>query len=200
MKRCPQCEFIYEDEQSTCDMDGAILALDKSCAAVDGPRSSVKSFAVPAIVGTVLAVVLFLAFYTSPLLMAKPDAHRVSPAQTPSTNVVPAPTLEQSATPTPSPLPSPEVSSEHVSADRAANSRRTADSNHADAKPADHRLTIRSGLPPLPRVPSLRRLPPARVRKNSSTSQVTTSAPKKQSRVESFLKKTGRVIRKPFKF
>jgi hypothetical protein len=200
MKRCPQCEFIYEDEQSTCDMDGAILALEKSGAIVDGPRSMAKSFAVPAIVGTVLSVVLFLAFYTSPLLMAKPDTHKLSPAQTPPPNLVPAPTLKQSVTPTPSPLPSPEVPSEHSRADRVTNRERTADSNHADAKPADRRLTIRSGLPPLPRVPSLRRLPPARVRNNSSTSQVTNSEPKKQSKVGSFLKKTGRVIRKPFKF
>ena len=30
MKRCPQCEFIYEDEQTMCDMDGAVLAFDTS--------------------------------------------------------------------------------------------------------------------------------------------------------------------------
>ena len=28
MKRCPQCEFIYEDDQSLCDMDGVLLVLD----------------------------------------------------------------------------------------------------------------------------------------------------------------------------
>jgi hypothetical protein len=28
MKRCPQCEFIYEDDQSVCDMDGIRLVLD----------------------------------------------------------------------------------------------------------------------------------------------------------------------------
>lgn len=28
MKRCPQCEFIYEDDQSHCDMDGARLRHD----------------------------------------------------------------------------------------------------------------------------------------------------------------------------
>ena len=25
MKRCPQCEFIYEDDQNCCDMDGVSL-------------------------------------------------------------------------------------------------------------------------------------------------------------------------------
>ena len=28
MKRCPQCEFIYEDDQSHCDMDGTRLSHD----------------------------------------------------------------------------------------------------------------------------------------------------------------------------
>ena len=28
MKRCPSCEFIYEDEQRLCDMDGSELTLD----------------------------------------------------------------------------------------------------------------------------------------------------------------------------
>ena len=28
MKRCPECEFVYEDEQSLCDMDGAGLVFD----------------------------------------------------------------------------------------------------------------------------------------------------------------------------
>ncbi len=28
MKRCPQCEFIYEDDQSLCDMDGVLLVFD----------------------------------------------------------------------------------------------------------------------------------------------------------------------------
>lgn len=30
MKRCPECEFVYEDEQHTCDMDGAELIFDLS--------------------------------------------------------------------------------------------------------------------------------------------------------------------------
>ena len=28
MKLCPQCEFIYEDDQNTCDMDGKELVFD----------------------------------------------------------------------------------------------------------------------------------------------------------------------------
>ncbi len=200
MKRCPQCEFIYEDEQTMCDMDGSTLAFDKSSQGVEDQRSTMKSFAAPAIAGTALAAVLFLAFYTSPLLMAKPDARQLSPAQTSPTNPVAAPTPAKPATAVPSPFASPEVTSEQTRADNAAQSERTSDLNHADAKPADSQLTIRRGVPPLPRVPSLPRLPPARVRKNSTVSPATTSQPKNPSKVESFLKKTGRVITRPFKF
>ena len=195
MKRCPQCEFIYEDEQTMCDMDGTMLALDQSAAVVEGRRSVAKSFAVPAIAGTALAAVLFLAFYTSPLLIAKPDEHSLSPAQIPSTNSVPVPTPVQPAAPEASPLSSSEVALEQARADRTE---RTFDSNQA--KSADNRLTIRRGLPPLPRVPSLPRLPPARVKRGSTANEETPTQPKKQSKVESFFKKTGRVISKPFKF
>lgn len=201
MKRCPQCEFIYEDEQTMCDMDGAMLALDKNSAAVDGPRSRANSFAVPVVVGTALAAVLVLAFYASPLLVAKPDAGQLSPEETAPLNPVSAPTPIPPVIEAPTTSPSPEVS-EPSSAERA-DSERTSDANHANPKTADSRLTIRRGLPPLPRVPSLPRLPPARAQKNSTSKdqvKVTTPPPKKQSKVEGFLKKTGRVITRPFKF
>lgn len=202
MKRCPQCEFIYEDEQTTCDMDGAMLAFDKNSAVVDGPRSRAKSFAVPAVVGIALAAVLVLAFYSSPLLVAKPDASQLSPELTAPVAPGSAPTPIQPVIEAPSTSPSPEVI-EPTTAERAADNERTSDANHANPKTADSRLSIRRGVPPLPRVPSLPRLPPARAQKSSTSKEqikVTTTAPKKQSKVESFLKKTGRVITKPFKF
>ena len=200
MKRCPQCEFIYEDEQTTCDMDGAMLAFDKNSAAAEGPQSRAKSFAVPAVVGTALAAVLVLAFYSSPLLVAKPDPSQLSPELTEPVNPGSAPTPVQPIIEAPSSSPSPE---EPTSAERAADSERKADANHANPKTGDSRLTIRRGLPPLPRVPSLPRLPPARAQKSSTSKdqiKVTPPQPKKQSKVDSFLKKTGRVITKPFRF
>ena len=199
MKRCPQCEFIYENEQVTCDMDGAILALDKSGIAMEGQQSRWRSIAVPASVGTALAAVLFIAFYSSPLLVAKPDADRHSLEQVPAISVhapTPVPAIE-----IPSPMSSPSVL--EPSRDEQATGARTPDSDQRNPSTADSRLTIKRGLPPLPRVPTLPRLPPARVKKSSTTNdkvQNTTSEPRKQSKVQSFLKKTGRVITKPFKF
>ncbi|HEX6175218.1 MAG TPA: hypothetical protein VF089_14495, partial [Candidatus Binatia bacterium] len=162
MKRCPQCEFIYEDEQVTCDMDGAMLALDRNVASINGQRSMVRSFVVPAAVGIALAVVVCLAFYSSPLLIAKPDARQLSPAQMSA----PAPT--QPAIDVPSPTPSPEAVPEPDGEEQAASPKRASDANHANRSTSDSRLTIRRGVPPLPRVPTLPRLPPARVRKSSN--------------------------------
>ncbi|MFN2517087.1 MAG: hypothetical protein ABR556_12840, partial [Pyrinomonadaceae bacterium] len=36
MKLCPQCEFIYEDEQSLCDMDGSVLVHTPNPVALEG--------------------------------------------------------------------------------------------------------------------------------------------------------------------
>ena len=201
MKRCPQCEFIYEDEQTTCDMDGAMLTFDKNSSAVDGPWSRAKSFAVPAVVGTALAAIVVLAFYTSPLLIAKPDASQLSPEQKPLTPAS-TPTPMQPVIEAPSTSPSPEAVVEPTSAESAADSERTSDANHANPKTADSRLTIRRGLPPLPRVPAVDAGGKALAQKNSTsrTQNKVITPPKKQSKVESFLKKTGRVITKPFKF
>ena len=36
MKLCPQCEFIYEDEQNFCDMDGETLVYDTRLGVLPG--------------------------------------------------------------------------------------------------------------------------------------------------------------------
>ncbi|HEY5885521.1 MAG TPA: hypothetical protein VIT88_12590 [Pyrinomonadaceae bacterium] len=200
MKRCTQCEFIYEDEQTTCDMDGAILAFDENSAEVQSQRSVIKSFAVPAIAGTGLAAVLCLAFYASPLLVAKPETRQPFIEQTSPANAGQPSTPTQPAIQMPS--PSTDVVVDQTPATEVENAKRSSDENHATPKTSDSRLTIRRGLAPLPRVPTLPRLPPARVGTSSTKDnvQVTNSKPKKQSKVESFFKKTGRAITKPFKF
>ncbi len=204
MKRCPQCEFIYEDEQRTCDMDGAVLAIDGSSTTVHVKPFPLRSFAVPAIVGTSLAALLCLAVYVSPLLLASPDARGQLPEQTlPADTPNPQPTAAQPAVEQPSPVPTPEVASDDRRAEEIpTDTRKVAETNHANSRPVDRRLTIRRGLPPLPRVSTLPRLPPARVenrpvkenRENDASRES-----KKPSKVGSFLKKTGRVISKPFK-
>lgn len=43
MKRCTQCDFIYEDDQSLCDMDGKALVYDAHPVALEGGFSSITT-------------------------------------------------------------------------------------------------------------------------------------------------------------
>ena len=66
MKRCPQCEFIYEDDQSLCDMDGVLLVLDSRTLPNMNALTTVtpkapppkRNRAVPAFATLILALVL----------------------------------------------------------------------------------------------------------------------------------------------
>ncbi len=82
MKRCPQCEFIYEDDQSLCDMDGVLLVLDSrnlpnlhALTTVPGlPTTQRRNRAVPAFATLILALVLGMVYYVS--TRAKTTHHR----------------------------------------------------------------------------------------------------------------------------
>ena len=72
MKRCPLCDFIYEDEQSLCDMDGYELVADSGLlsrlentttvpAELPQPTSSWgRRLAFPTVASVILGAVLFL--------------------------------------------------------------------------------------------------------------------------------------------
>ena len=76
MKLCPQCDFIYEDDQRFCDMDGKELVCDPAPvvieAAVANPLSPAperlagrrsRSFAVAVVVGVVLAALVIVLYF-----------------------------------------------------------------------------------------------------------------------------------------
>ena len=48
MKLCPQCAFIYEDNQGICDMDGQELVQDRASVVVDQTTPSKPSTSLPA--------------------------------------------------------------------------------------------------------------------------------------------------------
>lgn len=72
MKLCPQCDFIYEDDQNSCDMDGTVLVCEATLAGFSGespPEQSVRQtrarsrrFAVLVVAGLVLATTLFVLY------------------------------------------------------------------------------------------------------------------------------------------
>ena len=179
MKRCPKCEFIYEDDQSLCDMDGALLVLDsrklpnhEALQTVPAAKTATKrNRAVPAFATVILALVLGLVYYVSVHRKATQNSYTPPAPSAASTTTNPVP-AEVNVNPTPESQP-----------------------------PANEE--------PKPESPKPTAAAPAPVKKVAAKP---TSAPapapakakveekKDESKVGSILKKTGRILKKPFKF
>jgi len=161
MKRCPKCEFIYEDEQSLCDMDGALLVFDSRTlpnlhAAKTTPK---RNRAVPAFATLILALVLGLVYYVS--IQRRAAQNSYTPPPSPSAVSTSQPPAEEPKPEEPKPEP---------------------------AKPAAAAAAA-----------------PAPVKKTAAKPAPTPAKPKAEekkedSKVNSILKKTGRILKKPFKF
>ena len=174
MKRCPQCEFIYEDDQSLCDMDGVLLVFDsrtlpnlhalETVPAVPG-KAVRRNRMVPAFATIILTLVIASFYYFSTQRSVAPaPVENFSPPSVPAASSVetpapPAPTPEPEKQPTePAPKPAAPV-----------------------AAPPAKKAT---GTPT--------------VTKPAAVKPVT---PKKdESKVGSILKKTGKILKKPFRF
>lgn len=176
MKRCPQCEFIYEDDQSLCDMDGVLLVLDSrnlpnhhALATVPAKPQPRRNRAVPAFATLILALVLGMVYYVSTQRKAIEPVIETPAANAATSN--PAPEVN----PTPQAQPSQESEASQVPP------------QIEEPKPAP---TKKTATVPVKKAPV----------KNANTS--TSSEPKKKddSKVGSMLKKTGRILKKPFKF
>lgn len=173
MKRCPQCEFIYEDDQSLCDMDGVLLVFDSrnlpnphALATLPEKPQARRNRAVPAFATLILALVLGMVYYVSTQRKATQAVIDI-PAQSAATTSIPSPEVN----------PTPE------------------------AQPAEA-----SQVPPVeePKPVPTKQSASAPVKKASVKTENTAAPaaePKKDdSKVGSFFKKTGRILKKPFKF
>src|SRR2546423_3911520 len=108
MKRCPQCEFLYEDDQSLCDMDGALLVLDSrtlpslhalaTMPAIPAAQTR-RNRAVPAFATVVLALLLGMVYYVST------QRNTYAPAPVTSTSLNPAPAANPNTNPAPAAQP-----------------------------------------------------------------------------------------------
>jgi hypothetical protein len=175
MKRCPQCEFIYEDDQSLCDMDGVLLVFDSrtlpnlhALTTVPPKAQAKRHRAVPAFATLILALVLGMVYFVSTQRKAEQSDYTPPPSTATTVNTVAVPEVN----PTPEAQPSETVQPEVVE----------------DPKPAP-KATAAPGV----KKSTAKATSPIQVR--------TTSEPKKEeSKVGSILKKTGRILKKPFKF
>ena len=173
MKRCPQCEFIYEDDQSLCDMDGVLLVLDSrtlpnlhaiaTVPPVPAKTQPRRNRAVPVFASLVLALVLGMVYYVSTRRNAPTPVNDTSISNpAPAAVTEPAPPVEQ---------PTPE--------------QQTAPAVEPDSKPAATQSPTKKASTKTTATPQ---------------SKPTPQAKKEDNKVGSILKKTGRILKKPFKF
>lgn len=248
MKLCPQCEFLYEDDQIFCDMDGEGLVYDIRAAVLPGvapeapgtgPKGSpLRTMVVAVVAGLLLATLLSLVYYASARSLRAGSA---SPGKQPETSrsgqSATAPLDNTSTQPPASPAQSPvnpdaDSESPSVSADQPANQSVAQAASKARANTmsaSDNRLMISKRVPPLPQLnPIPQLLPPQRLAaaKPTATVPLTTMSgkvktsyqtttetnqksvivevkpasrnPTRRSKVGAFLKKTGRILKKPF--
>ena len=183
MKRCPQCEFIYEDDQSLCDMDGVLLVFDSrtlpslSLATVSAPlpgKSARRNRMVPAFATLILMLAVASVYYVSTM---RNTAQNFSPAsvtvEPPPAAEAPVVAAEPSSEPSPEPTPEPSESRVQPPVESPAPESKP---KHATVAPT---TTKSASAKPVP----------------------AKSEPKKDdSKVESIIKKTGKILKKPFKF
>ncbi|HJZ82117.1 MAG TPA: hypothetical protein VKD91_17285, partial [Pyrinomonadaceae bacterium] len=116
MKRCPECEFLYYDDQDHCDMDGTRLLFTTSLPPrPDGtappPKSAWGTLMIPVLATLVLGAVLFTLYRPSPRAVNPPPVPQTNPAS----QKVPEPSKESplpasdSSQPSSSPAGSPGV-------------------------------------------------------------------------------------------
>ena len=191
MKRCPQCEFIYEDDQSLCDMDGILLVFDSqklpkhakhAKIATGPPKTQWKNRVVPALAAVILATVMGLVYYVS----TQPRIVQTSPASSTISSGQPAtPASSTSIAPEPGTAPATTVRDE-----KPTESLEVPKSESTDAKK------------PVKAASSTDQ--PAIKTKAKATStpkaQSSIQTRKDDSKIESLMKKTGRILKKPFKF
>lgn len=178
MKRCPKCEFIYEDDQSLCDMDGILLVFDSrklpnhgALQTVPASKSAPKrNRAVPAFATVILALVLGLVYYVSVHRRATQNSF-TPPASSAAGTSNPVP--EVNVNPTPESQP-----------------------------PASEESKPELGKPTEPAAAAAAPAPVKKVAAKPAPTPVKSKVEEKkdESKVNSILKKTGRILKKPFKF
>jgi hypothetical protein len=178
VKWCPQCNFIYEDDQRLCDMDGTEL-VHYSRPLPENPspqrasqpaKSSSKVFAMVAISGVVLGFLLFFLFYVFTPQPPPQNANLSSSKVT--TGPQSAPNLR---------LPAPAAS-----ATRPPSKAPITNVNASESPARIVRASPANSLSPTPK-------------REEKKPKPENANPKKESKLGSILKKTGRVLKKPFK-
>lgn len=244
MQRCPECEFVYEDDERFCDMDGTALVHEAlslplpPLAEVTGePQTAAatrswRNFAIPAIGGVFLAALLFTGYQAATHGWFRRDVNRsvarvqAAPQPLPKHNPEPSPANEQSPraeeTPRDETAPEPPQATRAIAAPLSSGPVKAANqhgrgpvlihlTNGAVIK-ADEAWEKREGIwyRQAGVVTFLKRNRARTIERPATPRSATpidrkasgakSTASKKEGRVSSILKTTGRILRRPFKF
>lgn len=217
MKVCPKCEFIYEDDQGLCDMDGAHLVFDPTpmALAIQDPAGLVKprwrSFAGTAVIGVILGPLLFLVYHVSARRAAPPDINysAAQVANGPGTDsAAPNADLEAPVSPTTSKSARPTDSSAASSDASQAESESEPSGSEIAGSPellkpsakAASNVAPSVNLSSAPSRPSATNREERKRRPARGNREPKDAHQKRESKINSFLKKTGHILKKPFKF
>ncbi len=210
MKRCPQCEFIYEDDQNRCDMDGIDLIFDNPTTSLTppkpAPRAKVNNSrrSVLSICGVVLGVLVFAIGFAS---LERAFSVSSEPAAVPPVSISQTARDEEIANRPPKTAVEPV---EPVAEDPAVTmARNNAKASQVVAREPGSDLPSKPAAEPLQRnslgtqgvvlgsVPRQNRIDATQPQPGMIRS--TTPPPaKKDSKVVSIVKKTGRFFKKAF--
>ena len=227
MKRCPECEFLYEDEQHCCDMDGTVLRSTSFLPSVappqPTPRKHLKSIwsglAIPLLALTVISSVLVTLYRATPAKSSS-SAATYQPAVV---NEVPKPPVSDSpaeGVPASSakPVESSSVPATHQRDPFAKMSQPGHSANEKQitiepatrveiepastvskpSKPAPDQTSLAPAASPKAVAPSNPISVPPKPSPDKPTPQSKTQNQDKDSKIKSLFKKAGRILKKPF--
>ncbi|MCM3873122.1 MAG: hypothetical protein ND895_20765 [Pyrinomonadaceae bacterium] len=205
MKRCLECEFIYEDDQSLCDMDGHELVSDPTLQSFQVNTSSTNSHpakvrarrlalagVIAALIGTLLSVGYSgLTSEYVPQTTKAPSTSvirstRSEPVQKPAApdHNTAAPNVIRPSQPVPDQSPATPTANPTTSPSPSPRSEKT-------------RAIPVTGSPLASSAPGFPSTAPGR---DPLRSEPTKANHKKDSGIGRFLKKTGKILKRPFKF
>jgi hypothetical protein len=151
MKLCPQCDFIYEDDQVFCDMDGKELAYGHAPGIIEqnaaipttvSTRSQSRRFAFAVVAGVALTALLFVGYF------AETHQSRSGSANPSSNQSTPGATTARSSTPNLVSVPSAALADSQLPEQPAEQSAEQASSSSNLAPPG--LLSSASSLSPSP--------------------------------------------------
>lgn len=204
MKRCPQCEFIYEDDQTCCDMDGINLVFDHATSPVAQPKTSKSGkrktsrrslLSVCAVIFGVLGVAIgYASLERAMTVSSEPASLAATSSAQPASEESPRPVEPAQVEPAkekPTASPEADKSPEVEPGSRSAVSPKAVEPLNPNS--LGTRGVVLGSIPPQNRVETSRSQPTVVKAKPAA------DPAKKDSKVVTIVKKTGRLLTKPFK-